>query len=51
MKEIVLVGLFMLSKLGFAWLAYLAVLNNVRYAGWFVVLAILYAIGTSLKVD
>ena len=27
MKEIVLVGLFMLSKLGFAWLAYLAVLN------------------------
>ena len=39
------------SKLGFAWLAYLAVLNNVRYAGWFVVLAILYAIGTGLKVD
>ncbi|WP_281784926.1 BioY family protein [Uruburuella suis] len=51
MKDIVLMGLFILGKLGFAWLAYLAVLNEVRYAGWFVFLAILYAVGTSLKVD
>lgn len=51
MKEIVIMSVFVASKVVMAWLAYLAVFNNVKYSGWFVFLAIVYAIGTSLKVD
>lgn len=44
---------FLLSKLGFAYIAYLAVTNRVMYAGWFVFLAVVYAlgIGFNAKVD
>ena len=51
MKEIVIMSVFIVSKVAMAWLAYLAVLNGVKYSGWFVFLAIVYAIGTSVKVD
>ena len=50
-KEIVLMTLFLLSKMGMAVLAYLAVSKGVKYSGWFVFLAIAYALFISLKVD
>ncbi|WP_244895133.1 BioY family protein [Neisseria dumasiana] len=51
MKEIVIMSVFIASKIGMAWLAYWAVFNRVKNSGWFVFLAIVYAMGTSLKVD
>lgn len=39
---------FLLSKFGIVYIAYLAVVDRVMYAGWFVFLAIAYVLGTSL---
>ena len=51
MKDFAMFALHIGGKLGLTYIAYSAVSNDVRLAGWFVFLAVAYALGSSLKVD
>lgn len=51
MKECLLPALFLGSKIAFAILAYFAVANNIRYQGWFVFLAVFYALFATLNIQ
>ena len=51
MKEFCLLALHLGSKVALTYMAYLAVANDVRLAGWFVFIAVMYVLGSSLKVD
>lgn len=51
MKEVVMYALHIGGKLALAYIALLAAREQVPYYGWFVFLAVVYALGTALKVD
>lgn len=51
MKEIILYALHCGSKVAFAYIALLAVRENIPFCGWFVFLAVVYGLFMSLKVD
>lgn len=51
MKDFFMLALHLGCKVALTYTAYLAVTNDVRLAGWFVFIAVIYVLGSSLKVD
>ena len=51
MKAVAIIIAALAAKAGIAYIAYLAMLHNITYGGWFVLMAVLYVLFDETKVS
>lgn len=51
MKAVAIIIAALAAKVGIAYIAYLAMLHNITYGRWFVLMAVLYVLFDKIKVS